>query len=86
MTKKLAIIDSDNKEIIAAIEKYFECKDVEIQVVNQLDEKFDLVVLTGFEQSLEINSTQVSCFVYNHTIHYNKLFYFKSLPLNSSRF
>ena len=30
MTKKLAIIDSDNKEIIAAIEKYFECKDVEI--------------------------------------------------------
>ena len=56
MTKKLAIIDSDNKEIIAAIEKYFECKDVEIQVVNQLDEKFDLVVLTGFESEFKINT------------------------------
>ncbi len=35
MTKKLAIVDSDNKEIILAIKNYFESKDVEIQLVTQ---------------------------------------------------
>jgi|InofroStandDraft_1065614.scaffolds.fasta_scaffold00301_65 phosphoribosylglycinamide formyltransferase-1 len=56
MTKKLAIVDSDNKEIILAIKNYFESKDVEIQLVTQLDGKFDLVVLTGFETEFNIKN------------------------------
>ena len=35
---------------------YFESKDVEIQLVTQLDGKFDLVVLTGFETEFNIKN------------------------------
>ena len=53
MNKKLAIINSDNKEIISAIEKYFQSKDVEITILDDISIGFDLIVLTGFESQFE---------------------------------
>lgn len=53
MNKKLAIINSDNKEIIFAIEKYFQSKDVEITILDDISTGFDLIVLTGFESQFE---------------------------------
>lgn len=53
MNKKLAIINSDNKEIISAIEKYFQTKDVEITIVDGIHDEFDLIVLTGFESQFK---------------------------------
>lgn len=53
MNKKLAIINSDNKEIISAIEKYFQSKDVEITILDDISTGFDLIVLTGFESQFE---------------------------------
>lgn len=53
MNKKLAIMNSDNKEIISAIEKYFQTKDVEITIVDGIHDEFDLIVLTGFESQFE---------------------------------
>lgn len=52
MTKKLAVVQSENIEIVNAITNYFENKDVKIEFVeelNAIDFEFDLVVLTGFE-------------------------------------
>lgn len=51
MNKTLGIIDSDNKELIFAIEKYFASKDVEVKVIS-VDynmAEFDLVVSTDFK-------------------------------------
>ncbi|MDE6138032.1 MAG: hypothetical protein K2F57_01015 [Candidatus Gastranaerophilales bacterium] len=62
MTKRIAIIDSDNKDIISAIEKYFEGKDVEINILDEVSEGFDLIVLTGFETELK---AQVNCTILN---------------------
>lgn len=53
MNKKLAIMNSDNKEIISAIEKYFQSKDVEITILDDISTGFDLIVLTGFESQFE---------------------------------
>lgn len=53
MNKKLAIMNSDNKEIISAIEKYFQTKDVKITIVDGIHDDFDLIVLTGFESQFE---------------------------------
>lgn len=53
MAKKLAILESENTEIIAAVKNYFMNKDVEIRIINTVAEGFDLVVLTGFETSVE---------------------------------
>ena len=53
MTKNLGIVDSDNKDIIFAIEKYFVSKDVDVKVVSaDFDmSEFDLVVSTGYGNS-----------------------------------
>lgn len=56
MTKKLAVVESENIEIVKAITNYFENKDVKIEFVedlNAIDFGFDLVVLTGFETSVK---------------------------------
>lgn len=49
--KNLCIINSENIEIIEAIKKYFENKDVEITIKEKSEEirDFDLVVLTGYD-------------------------------------
>ena len=51
MVKNLGIIDSNNKELIFVIEKYFASKNVDVKVVSaDFDmSEFDLVVLTGYE-------------------------------------
>lgn len=56
MNKKLGIIESDNKDIIFAIEKYFYNKDVEVKIINSEYDlsEFDLVVLTGFDATTSI--------------------------------
>ena len=53
MPKKLAIINSENKEIIESIKNYFIDKNVEITVLNTLEDGFDIVVLTGFETQID---------------------------------
>lgn len=57
MVKKLGIIDSENKDIIFAIEKFFANKDIEIKVVlSDFDmSEFDVVVLTGYESDTNIS-------------------------------
>lgn len=56
MNKKLAIIQSENIEIIEAIKIYFENKDVQIvyfKDLNDIDTDFDLIALTGFKTYLK---------------------------------
>lgn len=52
MPKRLAIMDSNNKEIIEAIKKYFIGKDVEISVLTSIEDGYNLIVLTGFESEI----------------------------------
>ncbi len=59
MTKKLVVIDSDNKEIIEAIKKYFIKKDVDVIISASITSECDLVVLTGFENSFDNNKFKV---------------------------
>ena len=56
MVKTLGIIDSANKDIIFSIEKHFVSKDVVSKVVSKDYDmsEFDLVVLTGYENSVDI--------------------------------
>ena len=61
MTKKLGIVDSDNKDIIFAIEKYFVAKDVEVKVVSYDYDmsEFDVVAFSGYENSTIINHSTI---------------------------
>ena len=61
MTKKLGIVDSDNKDIIFAIEKYFSSKDADVKVVSKdyNMSEFDVVVLTGYVDSNNFNHPNV---------------------------
>ncbi len=61
MVKHLGIIDSDNKDIIFAIEKYFVAKDVDVKVVSPNFDmtEFDVVVLTGFENTVTIKHENI---------------------------
>ena len=61
MVKYLGIIDSDNKDIIFAIEKYFKLKNVDVKVVSSDYDmsEFDLVVLTGYECKININHSNI---------------------------
>lgn len=61
MTKTLGIINSNNKNIIFAIEKYFVGKDVVVKIINpdyDLSE-FDLIALTGFENNSSITHDNI---------------------------
>ena len=53
MTKRLAVLESDNIEIIDAIKDYFSGKEVEVCVTKEVLDGFDLAVLTGFETNLK---------------------------------
>ncbi len=61
MVKCLGIVDSDNKELIFAIEKYFVAKDFDVKVVSSDFDmsEFDLVVLTGFEKVSSIKHDNI---------------------------
>ena len=61
MNKKLGIINSENKDIIFAIEKYFESKTVDVKVVSEdyNMSEFDLVVLTGYGNSDNITHSNI---------------------------
>ena len=61
MVKRLGIVDSNNKELIFAIEKYFVEKDVDVKVVslNYDMTEFDVVVLTGFENAVTIKHENI---------------------------
>ena len=61
MVKRLGIVDSNNKELIFAIEKYFVAKDVDVKVVslNYDMTEFDVVVLTGFENAVTIKHENI---------------------------
>ena len=61
MVKSLGIVDSDNKDIIFAIEKHFVSKDADVKVVSaDFDmSEFDLVVQTGYVNSDEIKHPNI---------------------------
>ena len=61
MTKNLGIVDSENKDIVFAIERYFVSKDVDVKVVlADFDmSEFDLVVLTGYGNSDNITHSNI---------------------------
>ncbi len=61
MVKSLGIVDSNNKDIIFAIEKFFVSKEVDVKVVSaDFDmSEFDLVVLTGYVNSDEIKHPNI---------------------------
>jgi folate-dependent phosphoribosylglycinamide formyltransferase PurN len=61
MVKSLGIIDSNNKELIFSIEKYFVSKDVDVKVVSaDFDmSEFDVVVLTGYEHRTTIKHDKI---------------------------
>lgn len=53
MKKKLAVVNSENIDIVEAILNYFQNKNVEVTLVDKVDKEFDLNVLTGFEVACE---------------------------------
>lgn len=55
MTKKLAIFNSENIEIIDAIKIYFKDKDIEVSIVDTCSDEYDLIALTGFEYCSNFN-------------------------------
>lgn len=61
MVKSLGIVDSDNKDVIFAIEKHFVSKDADVKVVSaDFDmSEFDLVVQTGYVNSDEIKHPNI---------------------------
>ena len=61
MSKRLGILNSDNKDLIFAIEKYFVAKEVDVKVVSvDYDmSEFDLVVLTGYENFTTIKHDNI---------------------------
>ena len=61
MNKKLGIINSENKDIIFAIEKYFISKTVDVKVVSEdyNMSEFDVVVLTGYGNSDSITHSNI---------------------------
>jgi folate-dependent phosphoribosylglycinamide formyltransferase PurN len=61
MVKVLGIVDSNNKELIFAIEKYFMAKNIKVKVVSSDFDmsEFDLVVLTGFEKVVPIKQDNI---------------------------
>ena len=61
MSKSLGIVDSENKNIIFAIEKFFSSKDVEVKVVSvDYDmSEFEVVALTGYENFTTIQHDNI---------------------------
>lgn len=56
MTGKLAVVKSENVEIVEAIKIYFQNKNVKVEIFDEPNfidlEEFDLIALTGFEASV----------------------------------
>ena len=61
MVKTLGIIDSENKDIIFAIEKHFVGADVDVKVVSSDYDmsEFELIVLTGYESKTNIKHSHI---------------------------
>ena len=61
MVKRLGILNSDNKDLIFAIEKYFVAKEVDVKVVSvDYDmSEFDVVALTGYENFTTIKHDNI---------------------------
>ncbi|MBQ8459768.1 hypothetical protein IJ541_06670 [bacterium] len=65
--KKIAIITSENLEIISSIKNYFTNKDIKIEIIDVKNDtkNYDLIAFTGFETELPENFINTNSSILN---------------------